>query len=235
MAHAAHGEVSIPDKRLQKQRKPLASRQQRRYDLGAVRAIDGGRGMANGIIGLQHDDNTVTAVECLQDGEIQLAGSTLYSCYSDREKVEALVSFGTVQQLGASLAKTSFIAKALRTNRHKPLRFRNRNEYARSAAGRTQNAFLMLKNGEWRMLDGVGTRGNPRWPSVRRVLGERGFRVPGTTTKYDDHRDPAVIFKIEALVWGAPSNAATAPAAQPNPAPQSTAKDVLAPITIEVV
>ncbi len=101
--------------------------------------------------------------------------------------------------------------------RPKPVRFRNRNEYARSGASCTRNTYLMLKSGEWRVLDGVGTKGNPRWPSVKRVLGERGLRVPGIAKKHDDHDDPAVISAIEALVWNAPPPGA--PATQPNPTP----------------
>ncbi len=97
---------------------------------------------------------------------------------------------------------------ALRLQRHKPIRFKNRNEYARSSASRSQHVYLMLKNGEWRVLDGVGTKGNPRWPSVRRVLGEHGLRVPGITRKHDDHDDPTVIAAAEALVWNPPSSAA---------------------------
>ncbi len=188
----------------------------------------------NALIGIQNGDNTVPAVECLAGGDPAGAGSTLYSCYSVRGKAEALVRFGTVRQLGASLAKTGFVEKALRQQRHKPVRFRNRNEYARSGASRTQNTYLMLKNGEWRMLDGLGTKGNPRWPSVKRVLGERGLRVPGVTTKFDDHEDPAVLSAIDALVWGSTSYAAPAPATRPDPAPAPKPRP-LAPLVIETL
>ncbi len=190
--------------------------------------------MANALIGIQNGDNTVTAIECLAGGDLADAGSTLYSCYSVRGKAEALVRFGTARLLGASLAKSGFIDKALRQQRHKPVRFRNRNEYARSGASRTQNTYLMLKNGEWRMLDGVGTKGNPRWPSVKRVLGERGLRVPPITKKHDDHEDPAVISGIDVLVWGSTSSAAPTPAKQPEPAP-ATKPRPLAPLVIETL
>ncbi len=176
----------------------------------------------------------MTAIELLAGGDLAGAGSTLYSCYSVRKKGEALVRFGTVRLLGASLAKSGFIDKALRLQRHKPVRFRNRNEYARSGASRTQNTYLMLKNGEWRVLDGVGTKGNPRWPSVRRVLGERGLRVPPFSTKHDDHEDAVVISGIDALVWGSTSSAAPAPATRPEPAPTPDTRP-LAPLVIETL
>lgn len=171
--------------------------------------------MANALIGIQHDDNTVTAVECYGGGDLAGAGSTLYSCYAVRRKAEALVRFGSVQQLAASLANTGFIAGALGSRQHKPLRYRNRNEYARAGASRSANVYLMQKNGDWRVLDGVGTKGNPRWPGLKRVLGERGLRMPGVTRKHDDHGDGSVIARIEALVGAAPSAPAPAPVAVP--------------------
>ena len=168
--------------------------------------------MANALIGVQHDDNTVTAIECYSGGDLAGAGSTLYSCYSVKAKVEALVRLGSIQQLAASLGDTDFVAGALVSRSHKPLRYHNRNEYARAGANRSQHVYVMQKNGDWRILDGVGTKGNPRWPGLKRVLGERGLRVPGITTRHDDHQDPAVVARIEALVGATPSAPAPAPA-----------------------
>ncbi len=37
--------------------------------------------MANALIGIQNDDNSVTSIECVADGELGGTGSTLYSCY----------------------------------------------------------------------------------------------------------------------------------------------------------
>ena len=93
------------------------------------------------------------------------------------------------------------------------------------------------------MLDGVGTKGNPRWPGLKRVIGEAGFRAP-VTTKHDDHNDPAVITRIEALVG--PSPASPAPVPRPDPAPAAAPETapagasgpggaVLEPIVMEVV
>ena len=45
----------------------------------------------------------------------------------------------------------------------------------------------MLESGEWHLLEGVETKGNPRWRGLKRVLVERGYRVPPTTAKHDDH------------------------------------------------
>ncbi len=193
----------------------------------------------NALIGVQNGGHGVTAIELLGGGDLAGAGSTLYSCYSVREKAEALVRFGTARQLAPSLDGSKFVAGALRLQRHKPVQFRTRSEFARSAASRTQHVYLMLKNGEWRMLDGVGTKGNPRWPSVKRVLGERvlgerGLRVPGITTKFDDHEDGAVISGIDALVWGSTSSAAPAPATRPDPAPTPDTRP-LAPLVIETL
>ncbi len=189
--------------------------------------------MANALIGVQNGGHGVTAIELLVGGDLAGAGSTLYSCYSVREKAEALVRFGTARQLAPSLDGSEFVAGALRLQRHKPVQFRTRSEFARSAASRTQHVYLMLKNGEWRILDGVGTKGNPRWPSVKRVLGERGLRVPPITRKHDDHEDSAVLSGIDALVWGSTSSAATAPAT-PAPAPASEPRP-LAPLVIETI
>ncbi len=103
--------------------------------------------MANALIGVQNGGNGVTAIELFAGGDLADAGSTLLSCYAVREKAEALVRFGTAQRLGASLAQTDFHAGALRLQRHKPVRFRNRNEYARSGASRTQNTYLGKRYG----------------------------------------------------------------------------------------
>lgn len=199
--------------------------------------------MANALIGIQHDDNTVTAIECYADGELAGAGRTLYSCYAVRRKVEALVRFGAVRGLAASLGKTEFVPGALNDRQHKPLRFQNRNEYARAGASRASNVYLQLKNGDWRMLDGVGDKGNPRWPGLKRAIGENGLRASVVTT-HDDQDDRAVISGIEALVGAAPSMPAPAsrldpaPPAAPASAPSGgigSGAGALQPITIEVI
>ena len=199
--------------------------------------------MANALIGIQNADNSVTAIECYSGGDLAGAGSTLYSSYAVRRKVEALVRFGAVQQLAPSLGSTDFHPGALASRKHKPLRYRNRNEYARAGAARSQHVYLMLKNGDWRMLDGVGTKGNPRWPGLKRAIGEAGLRAP-ITTKHDDHDDPAVIARLEALV--AATSSAPAPASRPDPAPAAAPEPapaeasgsgggVLEPIMLEVI
>ena len=134
--------------------------------------------------------------------------------------------FGAVGQLAASLASTDFHRGALTSRRHKPLRFRNRNEFARAGASRSANVYVMQKNGDWRVLDGVGTKGNPRLPSLKRVLGERGLRVPLTTTRHDDHGDAAVMARIEVLVGATPSTSASAPQSTQTPSPAPAAKTV---------
>ncbi len=213
----------------------LASSQQRRYAVGASWRRAGERRGMNALIGIQNGDNTVTAVECLAGGELAGAGSTLYSCYAARAKAEALVRFGAVRQLAVSLGKTEFVPGALRDRKHKPQRFRNRNEYARAGAARSSSVYLQLKNGDWRMLEGVGTKGNPRWPGLKRLIGGNGLRSP-VVTKHDDHDDPDVVARIERLVDASPSTPAPAsrPASVPS-TPGGSGGAILEPIVIEVV